>query len=292
MIPNTSTQSQDLFKDCLGFARQLSQSPGVYCKLEVKLGENSFKFETGNPGKFPGKRKSPSDYRRDQRRKNPPGKEMPTPGNHGVFSSAPGDHTRAQKEVISRAPPSSPPCSRTVPWSKHLFSPSDIPQLDGAESFSSVKELYIQASTPSEYSQFTPLAPIHQLHPTLPPTPRQPVSNKPAPSPPLYQPPIKQLQSTQILAPITSISPLPEEDEPEQEQPEPETDQHDPEQKQQEPEPDQHEPEPEKQSEVLSNGVPRDLYHADGTPNYGKAALYIESLRLNHPSYVQAAKYI
>ena len=54
----------------------------------------------------------------------------------------------------------------------------------------------------------------------------------------------------------------------------------------------QHEPEPEKQSEVLSNGVPPDLYHADGTPNYGKAALYIESLRLNHPSYVQAAKYI
>ena len=46
---------------------------------------------------------------------------------------------------------------------------------------------------------------------------------------------------------------------------------------------DQHEPEPEKQSEVLSNGVPRDLYHADGTPNYGKAARYIESLRLNLP---------
>ena len=39
MIPNTSTKSQDLFKDCLGFARQLSQSPEVYCKLEVKLGE-------------------------------------------------------------------------------------------------------------------------------------------------------------------------------------------------------------------------------------------------------------
>ena len=30
MIPNTSTQSQDLFKYCLGFPRQLSQSPGVY----------------------------------------------------------------------------------------------------------------------------------------------------------------------------------------------------------------------------------------------------------------------
>ena len=107
MIPNTSTQSQDLFKDCLGFARQLSQSPRVYCKLEVKLGENSFKFETGNPGKFPDKRKSPSDFRRDQRRKNPPGKEMPAPGNQGVSSAALGDPTRALKGVTSRAPPSS-----------------------------------------------------------------------------------------------------------------------------------------------------------------------------------------
>ena len=48
MIPNISKQTQDLFKDCLGFAKQLFQSPGVFCKLEVKLGENSFKFETGN----------------------------------------------------------------------------------------------------------------------------------------------------------------------------------------------------------------------------------------------------
>ena len=198
MIPNTSTQSQDLFKDCLGFARQLSQSPGVYCRLEVKLGENSFTFQTGSPFKFPGKRKSPSNYRRDQRRRKPGGKGMPTPGNQGVSSAAPGDPTRAQKGIISRAPPSSPPWNRTVPWSKHLFSPSNIPQLDGAERFSSEK-----ASTPTvaplvqhEYSLFTPVAPIHQLHPTLPRTPRQPVSNKPDPSPPLYQPPIKQLQST------------------------------------------------------------------------------------------------
>ena len=94
-IPHTSTQAQDLFKDCLGFARQLSQSPGLYCKLKVKLGVNSFKFETGNPGKFPGKRKSPSDFRRDQKRKKPPGKEMPTPGNQGVSSVSPGDPTRA-----------------------------------------------------------------------------------------------------------------------------------------------------------------------------------------------------
>ena len=115
MFPNTSTQSQDLFKDCLSFARQLSQSPGVYCKLEVKLGENFFKFQTGSPGKFPGKRKSPSDYRRDQRRRKPPGKGMPTPGNHGVGSVAPGDPTRAQKGIISCVPPSSPLCNRSVP---------------------------------------------------------------------------------------------------------------------------------------------------------------------------------
>ena len=41
MFPNTSTQSQDLFKDCLGFARQLSQSPGLYCRLELKISLNS-----------------------------------------------------------------------------------------------------------------------------------------------------------------------------------------------------------------------------------------------------------
>ena len=44
MFPNTSTQSLDQFNDCLGFARQLSQSPIVYWRLEVKLGENSFAF--------------------------------------------------------------------------------------------------------------------------------------------------------------------------------------------------------------------------------------------------------
>ena len=72
----------------------------MYCKLKVKLGENSFKFETGNPVKFPGKRKSPSDYRRNQRRKKPPGKGVPTPGNHRVSYLAPGDPTKAQKGLI------------------------------------------------------------------------------------------------------------------------------------------------------------------------------------------------
>ena len=38
-------------------------------------------LKKGSPGIFPGKRKSPSDYRRDQRRRKPPGKRMPTPGN-------------------------------------------------------------------------------------------------------------------------------------------------------------------------------------------------------------------
>ena len=51
MFPNISTQSQDLFKDCLGFARQLSQNPESYFRLEVKLGENSFNFQTESPGK-------------------------------------------------------------------------------------------------------------------------------------------------------------------------------------------------------------------------------------------------
>ena len=94
MIPNTITQSQDLFKDSLGFARQLSQSPGVYCKLEVKLGLNLRQDGSGN---FPGERKSPSDYRRDQRRRKPPGKGVPSPGNHRVGSVAPGDPTVAQQ---------------------------------------------------------------------------------------------------------------------------------------------------------------------------------------------------
>ena len=71
MFPNTSTQSQGLFKDCLGFARQLFQSPGLWCKLDLKLGENSFIFQTGNPGNFPGKRKSCSNYRIYQRRRKP-----------------------------------------------------------------------------------------------------------------------------------------------------------------------------------------------------------------------------
>ena len=61
MFPNTSTQSQDLFKD--RFAKDSCPRVLDYiADWEVKLGENSFNFQTGNPGKFPGKRKSPGDY--------------------------------------------------------------------------------------------------------------------------------------------------------------------------------------------------------------------------------------
>ena len=38
------------------------------------------------------------------------------------------------------------------------------------------------------------------------------------------------------------------------------------------------EPEPEQQSELSRNGVPRDLYHEDGTPDYRKASEYLESM--------------
>ena len=132
---------------------------------------------------------------------------MPTPGSHGVGSVAP---TGAHKGIISRAS-SSPPCSRTVPWPKHLFSSSNIPQLDGSGRFSSEKELYtyIQTSTPPaaplvqhecQRSQLTPLDRLQQIHPTRPPTHAQPVNTKPVSTSPLSQTPTKQLQQTQILA--------------------------------------------------------------------------------------------
>ena len=74
MISNTSNSVKIKIKSHF-FARvplnkkQLFQSLGLYCRLEVKLGENSFKFQTGSPGKFSDKRKSPSDYRRNQNRR-------------------------------------------------------------------------------------------------------------------------------------------------------------------------------------------------------------------------------
>ena len=71
-------------------------APELYCRLEAKLGEHSFNFQTGSLGKFPGKRKRPSDYRRDQRRRTLPGREMATPGNHGAVSVSPRVPVRAQ----------------------------------------------------------------------------------------------------------------------------------------------------------------------------------------------------
>ena len=148
MISSTSPQYQDLFQACLGFASQLSKSPGLNCRLEVKLGDKSFNFQTGSTGKVPGKKKCPSDYKRVQRRRKPPRKGMPTSGNYGVGSVSPVDSTGAQNKKIFFPALSSPPCSRTVPWSRHVFSPTDIPQLDGAGSFMCDKGLGIRASAP------------------------------------------------------------------------------------------------------------------------------------------------
>ena len=84
---------------------------------------------------------------------------------------------------------------------------------------------------------------------------------------------------------MPNISTFPEEDEPEPEEQEPEPEQqkpepyqHESEQEQQESEPDQQEPEPEQQPELLSQGVPCNLYNADGTPDYWKASSYLESV--------------
>ena len=111
---------------------------------------------------------------------------MPTPGNHGADSAAP------LGLQIGHPASSSPQCSRTVPWSTHLFSPTNIPQLDGAESFIPEQGSDIRVIPPEfnlappvhcECSQSTPLTPIQQLHPTQPPT--QPVHSIPVPLSPL-----------------------------------------------------------------------------------------------------------
>ena len=196
MFSSPSLQYQDLFQACLGFARQLSQSPGLYCRLEVKLGDKLFNCKTGSCGKYcgryPGKRKSSSNFRRDQRRRKPPGKGMSTPGNHGVGSVAPRDSTGAQSAIIFSPASSSPPCSITVTWLRHLFSSKIKPHLDRAASFIPEKGLDIQASAlpvvplvKCQCSQPTPL-----LHPTRNLASTQTVSHKPVPYSPLSQTPI------------------------------------------------------------------------------------------------------
>ena len=74
---------------------------------------------------------------------------MPTSGNHEVGSVARGDPTGAQNRIIFSPASSFPLCSRTVPWIRHLFSPTNILQLDGAGSFISEKGLDIRASAPA-----------------------------------------------------------------------------------------------------------------------------------------------
>ena len=69
---------------------------------------------------------------------------MNTPGNHGTVSIAPGAPIGLQ---TGHSASSSPPYKRSEPWSKHLFSPTNIPQLDGAGSFISEQGLDIRAST-------------------------------------------------------------------------------------------------------------------------------------------------
>ena len=170
MFPNISTQSQNLFKDCLGFARQLSQSPGLNCRLEVNLGRNYFNLQTGSPGNFPGKRKSPSHYRRDQRSRNPPWKGVLTPVNHGASSVAPGDPKGARKGRISQAP-SFPPCRRRYPGQDiYYFHQISL-------SWRELEVLHLQKNEIYKYQPplvqyecigFTHFAPIQQLHPTLP----------------------------------------------------------------------------------------------------------------------------
>ena len=142
--------------------------------------------------------------------------------------------------------------------------------VDGAGSSISEKGLDIRASAPTGVPlvkcQCSPSTPL--LHPTRTPSPTQPLSHKPVPSLLLLQTPIKQFQPNQILAPLQPvafpiISTLPEEDEPEPEEQELE-------QEQQEPEPEQKDPEPEQQPELLLQGVPRNLYKADVTPDSTK----------------------
>ena len=118
---------------------------------------------------------------------------MSTPGNHGAGSVASRFPLGAQ---TGHKASSSPPCSRTVPWPRHLFSPTNIPHLNGAGSFISEKELDIRTSIPTaaplvhykcQCSQSTPLDLNHQLHPAQSPTPTQPESIKLVPSSPLSQ---------------------------------------------------------------------------------------------------------
>ena len=113
------------------------------------------------------------------------------------------------------------------------------------------------------------------------------MSNKLVPSLPLSQTPFKQLQQTQILAPLPPISTLPiyplhhgkdsveDETHPEQQEPEPELQEPEPEKL--EPEPEQQEPEPEQQSEL-------EFQRAKLTHHLYKSAGYFEKLKKDYSS--------
>ena len=158
-----------------------------------------------------------------------------------------------------------PPCSRIKPWSKHLFSPTNIPQLDRAGSFISRKGLDIQASTPLLHPWYSvsvnvdgpPLWPRFRYDP-------QPLHNllvtnlfPPHPSLKLLS---NSSQPTQITAPLQPVSLPPISTLPE-DAPEPELQSlnlvqahvalhHEPEPEQHEPEPEQKELETPQQSEL------------------------------------------
>ena len=81
MVSNPSPQCEDLFQACHGFARQLSKSHAVYCRLEVKLVDKSFNFRTGSPGKFPGKGKVQATTGKTREEGNLLKRGIPTPVN-------------------------------------------------------------------------------------------------------------------------------------------------------------------------------------------------------------------
>ena len=47
-INPSSLETQNLFLECLGFARHITlEAPGIFSRIEMNLGPNSFKYETG-----------------------------------------------------------------------------------------------------------------------------------------------------------------------------------------------------------------------------------------------------
>ena len=147
-------------------------------QITVKLGENYFNFQTGSPCNFPGIRKSPSDYRRDQRRRKHHGKGMPTSGNHGVGSVAPGDPTVAQKGIILQLHP--PLLAIERYHGQSIYSLHQInPSWTELEVLALRKTIYPKASTPTvaplvqhecQSSHFTPFFPDRFIQPDPLPT--------------------------------------------------------------------------------------------------------------------------